>query len=104
VFFAGGYRAAQAAQPTSVIDIYDNTNQSWSTANLNKPANLSGIASMGQRLLFVGRFDVDVYDATTDTWSIFYLSPINFSDLSLVNSAGGNVYIVNRKMVWRVEL
>jgi N-acetylneuraminic acid mutarotase len=89
ILFAGGY------SPTSLnnlglssrVDIYDISTNTWSTTELREDGKfLLGItiASVGNKILFAGGFDimlgeistsrVDIYDVSTKTWSSNELS------------------------------
>jgi hypothetical protein len=100
VFFAGG---GFYPDFTDIVDIYDNATQTWSVDHLSKPEALTGIAALGQKLLFFSYNHVDIYDSGLNTWSLADL-PHSFSDGTVINSAGGNVYITEGKEVWRVQL
>ena len=46
---------------------------------------------------------MDIYDESTDTWSIADL-PVSFSwDTSTIIAAGGNIYATDGERVWHVE-
>lgn len=81
VFFAGGVVSGAAS---SLVDIYDGSTNTWSTANLSLARFAIGVAAAGTKILFAGgstyntgvfNFNevpsnvVDIYDASTNTWS-----------------------------------
>ena len=80
IVFAGGYAAAGlGALPSTRVDIYDITTNTWSTFELSKNNRYDmGVASVGNKILFAGGSDwhgdsctsrVDIYDALSNTWS-----------------------------------
>jgi hypothetical protein len=73
----------------STVDIYDVTTNSWSTAQLSEPRSFIGAAVAGNKVFFAGgdintdislggvpfpSNRVDIYDLSTNTWSIAQLS------------------------------
>jgi hypothetical protein len=89
ILFAGGY-SANEVNGTSRVDIYDIATNTWSTAELSKPGyNIIAIAA-GNKIFFAGGgygtylpngnnnptgySTVDIYDASTNTWSVTSLS------------------------------
>jgi hypothetical protein len=84
IFFAGGYTSGDAA--TNRVDIYNATTNTWSTAELSEARVSPAAASAGNKIFFGGGCPldgglcetpssrVDVYDATTNTWSATELS------------------------------
>jgi len=78
LFFAGGYNAGG---PSSRVDIYNLTTNTWSTNELSiaRHTIVTGVA--GDKILFAGGHytndyatRVDIYDLTTNIWSIAELS------------------------------
>lgn len=79
IFFAGGYISSDNA--TSRVDIYDASTNIWSTAELSEARINPAAASAGNKIFFAGGCPlnsglcetpsaiVDVYDASTNTWS-----------------------------------
>ena len=79
LFFAGGYNTAG---PSSRVDIYDLTTNTWSTSELSIARSSIVTAAAGNKVLFAGGYNnnsnytsrVDIYDLSTQTWSIAELS------------------------------
>ena len=86
VFFAGGSTmhdinwAGQDNQPTSKVDIYDLSTQTWSTAALSEARSNISVASLQNRIYFAGGSSpdpnslgvsnrIDIYDNLTGLWS-----------------------------------
>ena len=109
IFFAGG---TDDWFFTSRIDIYDVSSNTWSTAELSKARGRMAVAAIGNRVFFAGGdcFDgdaggtminsvsdvVDIYDISTNTWTVSHLSErrgnLEFAGMSLNNKfyvAGG---------------
>jgi N-acetylneuraminic acid mutarotase len=109
IFFAGG---TDDWFFTSRIDIYDVSSNTWSTAELSKARGRMAVAAIGNRVFFAGGdcFDgdaggtminsvsdvVDIYDISTNTWTVSHLSErrgnLEFAGTSLNNKfyvAGG---------------
>ena len=92
VFFAGGWTASccdgddYPANPSSRIDIYDNATNTWTTAELSEARFDIAATANGNKVLFAGGYyygspllfptsnRVDIYDASTNSWSISALS------------------------------
>jgi N-acetylneuraminic acid mutarotase len=89
ILFAGGYSATDI-NGTSRVDIYDIARNTWSTAELSQPRYDITAVAAGNKILFaggghgtnlpggnqnpVGKTVVDIYDASTNTWSVTVLS------------------------------
>jgi hypothetical protein len=66
----------------SVVDIYDISTQTWTTANLSEARGGMAYAVAGNKAFFAGGYNgagevsdaVDIYDAETDTWTTETLS------------------------------
>ena len=109
IFFAGG---TDDWFYTSRIDIYDVSSNAWSTAELSKARGRMAVAAIGNKVFFAGGdcFDgvaggtminsvsdvVDIYDMSTNTWTVSHLSErrgsLEFAGTSLNNKfyvAGG---------------
>ena len=92
ILFAGGLLSSGMA--SSTVDIYDLTNQSWSTAQLSVGRFLMAAISFGNKIYFAGGVisntnynytlssRIDIYDVTSNTWSIAELSEPR-SDMSV---------------------
>lgn len=81
ILFAGGYQPGQPWPPTSRVDIYDATTNTWSTAQLSLPRSFLATAVLGSKVFFAGGYAggspssrVDIYDAVTGTWTTKDLS------------------------------
>jgi hypothetical protein len=85
ILFAGGYSTAEP-NGSSRVDIYDIASNTWSTTELSQPRyDITAIAA-GNKIFFAGgdygthlpggtqnsvsKSVVDVYDASTSTWSV----------------------------------
>src|SRR5436190_14223309 len=109
IFFAGG---TDDWFFTSRIDIYDVSSNTWSTAELSKARGRMAVAAIGNKVFFAGGdcFDgadggtminsvsdvVDIYDMSTNAWTVSHLSErrgsLEFAGTSLNNKfyvAGG---------------
>jgi hypothetical protein len=109
IFFAGG---TDDWFFTSRIDIYDVSSNTWSTAELSKARGRMAVAAIGNKVFFAGGdcFDevgggrfinsvsdvVDIYDISTNNWTVSHLSErrgnLEFAGMSLNNKfyvAGG---------------
>ncbi len=116
VFFAGGTTGDPyndfGTQSYSTVDIYDASNNSWSTTHLTQARSGMAAASVGNKVFFAGGFGpftignttffgynfytVDIYDLTTNTWSAATLSEakVGMSAVTFNNKiyfAGGEV-------------
>lgn len=89
ILFAGGASPAPQACGMATVDIYDTATGSWATAQLSEARLNAGVAVLGNRIFFGGgivpsingstcaiwnfMFDrssaVDIYDASSNTWS-----------------------------------
>ena len=89
VLFAGGWNLSSTVtigEATSRVDIYDIVTHNWSTAELSVARINMGVAVSGNKIFFAGGYDtdgaaflwkynnVDIYDASTNTWSVDSLS------------------------------
>ncbi|MEO6219503.1 MAG: kelch repeat-containing protein, partial [Ginsengibacter sp.] len=97
IFFAGGEKDPWGYSPTSGtitsrVDIYDASNNSWSTAELSTARAGIAASSVGSKVLFVGGYSnvVDIYDNSTNTWSTSSLSEAR-SGIS-ATTAGNKIY------------
>ncbi|KAA9040849.1 hypothetical protein FW778_02065 [Ginsengibacter hankyongi] len=83
ILFAGGYIPGT---PSSRVDIFDITTNSWTTAELSQAREGLTTAVLGNKIFFAGNYDlaedgvshgsshVDIYDAISDTWTTAELS------------------------------
>ena len=111
IVFAGGV-SADEPYGSSKVDIYDMITQTWSTANLSVPRFYITAIAAGNKILFAGGFSgeigdleyyhstVDIYDATTNTWSVDSMNKrcYGMSAATVGNKvlfAGGYVQFVN---------
>ena len=116
IFFAGGINGDEAVY---TIDIYDISLNNWTTAQLSVPRWLVVTATCGNKIFFAGGYNsdgmtfaayyntVDVYDASTNSWSVISLSEgkYNVAATSLGNKvffAGG--YLGSFQMSKKVEI
>lgn len=82
ILFAGGQR--ETTGYSSRVDIYDITNNTWSTTELSSSDRMGmAAATVGSKVLFAGGMEhntgiqtsrVDIYDAATNSWSQAELS------------------------------
>ena len=79
--FAGGYVSGNTY--SNVVDIYDSSTNTWSTATLSQARRLLSATTVGTKAIFAGggvaTFPytsnvVDIYDASNGTWSTATLS------------------------------
>jgi hypothetical protein len=107
LFFAGGTTppVSPGPHPTSMVDIYDVSTNTWSTAQLSQARwGLTAVA-MGNKVYFAGgtaqsgtgvklTSRMDIYDLANDTWSTMELpKPGWYSSIATNNAlyfAGGN--------------
>ena len=96
IVFAGGSNGLGTY--TSRVDIFDVTNNSWSTAELSQPRSGITAAVLGNKVFFAGGWAdsqtglssrVDIYDAVTNTWRTAELSS-GGSDMAAA-SAGNKI-------------
>jgi N-acetylneuraminic acid mutarotase len=87
VFFAGG-ATDEGWDQTNKVDIYDISDHSWSVAELSEGKIGAGTVIAGNKLYFAGGWNylsgfdnpmiplksVDIYDASTDSWSVANLN------------------------------
>jgi hypothetical protein len=79
VIFAGGFGASGAS---NVVDIYDETTNSWTTTTLSQPRAWLAAATVGTKVFFAGGYQsssgesnvIDIYDISTGTWTTAALS------------------------------
>lgn len=105
IAFAGGvYMSTLTWEivPTRKVDIYDNVAGIWSTAMLSVARQDISSASVGSKMIFAGGWTyatsgavilkdkVDIYDATTNTWSTANLSTPRYG--MKVSVIGSKVY------------
>ena len=91
--FAGGYTAGSV--PNSVVDIYNTSTGTWSTATLSEARWDCPATSAGNEAFFGGGYTtgsvrssvVDIYDASSNTWSTTVLSQPR---AALAAAAAGN--------------
>jgi hypothetical protein len=71
--------------------------------HLSRATILAGPVSVSQKVLFFRDKLVDIYDASSNNWSIALISD-SFSNPSAIISAGNNLYATNGDRVWRLQL
>ncbi len=83
IVFAGGGCYCVNDTFTARVDIYDITQQTWSTAQLSEARNNISAVAAGEKIFFAGGevgdgtwpvTTVDIYNATTNEWSTSQLS------------------------------
>jgi len=112
IFFAGGfeYTGFQNGFVSNKVDIYDVSSNSWSVGigTLSEARCSPVVASVGNKILFASGSNscgwgsisgrVDIYDATTNTWSVSALSETREGISSIVIDdkvffVGGTIWI-----------
>ena len=89
VLFAGGTSWETSASghstwvTSNVVDIYDNTTNSWTTASLSESRSDLTATTAGSKIYFAGGYAgpfinnispaIDIFDASTNSWSVSYL-------------------------------
>jgi hypothetical protein len=82
ILFAGGHNSLQTI-PSSVVDIYDISTQTWSTTQLSIARYGIAAIAAGNKVYFAGGRSlsldspssrIDIYDVVSNTWSIAQLS------------------------------
>ena len=105
IIFAGGVPVPSGPGPnfSSTVNIYDITNNSWSTSSLSQARTGITVATMGSKVFFAGGTGflpsnsigltsrVDVYDVATDTWSVMEMP---HADGLLASLASGNKLVI----------
>ncbi|HEY5772556.1 MAG TPA: PKD domain-containing protein [Chitinophagaceae bacterium] len=97
IVFAGGSANEQQGCATARVDIYDISTGIWTMAQLSKARESMGVAVLGNKIFFAGgivprvgppygcyitncgdtrRSEIDIYDASTNTWSTAQLSNV----------------------------
>jgi len=103
IFFAGGELADGVL--SNRVDIYDYSTKTWSIDTLSVARPFAGAASVCGKVYFVGGMtintqtyqiigdfdEIDIYDETTDSWSVEYL-PYNLFAHSTI-STGDQLFI-----------
>jgi hypothetical protein len=97
ILFAGGsFISGGFYIPSSKIDIYDLTTQTWSTAELSEARYLIAAVASGNKIFFGGgetgdgtdpTKTVDIYDVSTNMWST---SSLSLAGHSIAAAAVGN--------------
>jgi N-acetylneuraminic acid mutarotase len=99
VFFAGGFGYPNGGNwgEFNTVDIYDNSNDSWSTATLSEARMDITATTAGNKIYFAGgRTDfnasktIDIYDAATNSWSVSSLQQPRTGMASI--AAGGKIF------------
>ena len=107
ILFAGGFLASSLIPEKSRVDIYDFSNNTWSTAELSEARYDMGVAVHQNKIFFAGgtyssssllelrTWRIDIYNAATNLWTIDSLSvarpPIGASVGDKVIFAGGGL-------------
>lgn len=108
ILFAGGYLASSGIPEKSRVDIYDLSNNTWSTAELSEGRYDMGVAVHQNKIFFAGGFKhtpsqvalptarIDIYNTSTNSWTIDSLTiarpPIGASVEDKVIFAGGGIW------------
>ena len=83
ILFAGGFTGPSGPPmygASSRVDIYDASNNNWSTAELSLTRFAMGTTTLGDKIYFAGGHNgnlcsrVDIYDASNNNWSTAELS------------------------------
>jgi hypothetical protein len=86
IVFAGGHKTDSYWEPSSRVDIYDMITQKWTTAELSVPRYGMATVVAGNKIFFAGGaiYDdadnwvsysaVDIYDVSTNSWSVAALT------------------------------
>ncbi len=80
ILFGGGLNSSSV--PSSTVDIYDITTQTWSIAQLSVPRTNMGVIASGNKIYFAGGYSsklavssrIDIYDAASNSWATTELS------------------------------
>jgi len=103
VLFAGGFGYPDGNNwgEFNIVDIYNNSNDSWSIATLSQARMDIAATSAGNKVYFAGGRNgmnvsktIDIYDAATNSWSVSSLQQprtdmANIADNSKIFWAGG---------------
>jgi outer membrane lipoprotein-sorting protein len=65
--FAGGYIGNNTY--SDEVDIYNFSTNTWSSAKLSKAESKTNI-TLGNKIVFIGKTVIDVYDAAANTWTV----------------------------------
>ena len=86
IVFAGAASYGGQTTPSTRVDIYDITTNSWSMAELSVARQDFAVVASGNKIFFAGGWEgnwwdfpvmftnVDIYDAATNSWSVKHLS------------------------------
>jgi hypothetical protein len=92
VFAGGGSDINGNYVPTNLVDIYNLTTKTWSTAQLSRKDFQNAIPA-GNRILFTGsEGNIDVYDAAANTWSVLSSNPAAGRFLHSIAVLGNKVF------------
>jgi N-acetylneuraminic acid mutarotase len=101
--YAVGGNDSTAAGISTVVEVYDTTQKTWSTtASMLSPRSGFAAASVGGKLHVLGGFDSsstalathDVYDPTTNKWSSLAPLPTARANLAAVTGTDGLIYAI----------
>ena len=108
ILFAGGFLASSVIPEKSRVDIYDFSTNTWSTAELSEARYDMGVAVHQNKIFFAGgtyssssllalpSWRIDVYNTSTNSWTIDSLSvarpPVGASVADKVIFAGGGLW------------
>jgi hypothetical protein len=93
IVYAGGWKGVYCQmnyyKASSAVDIYDRNSHTWTTGQLSNDRGDIAVASLGNKIFFAGGVswdnyqslqwsgsydNVDIYDASNNTWSVAHLS------------------------------
>jgi hypothetical protein len=119
VVYAGGWNGVYCQmnyfKSSSVVDIYDRNSSTWTTTQLSNSRGDIAVASVGNKIFFAGGVNwdnyqsvqwngsydnVDIYNASNNTWSVAHLSKARESICAVVVGnkvifAGGTYFTRN---------
>ena len=101
VYIAGGATALNSLGPITVtgsVEIYDVSNESWTTMELSEPRSQLAVAELSGKLYFAGGWNdagepsdvIDIYDVANDSWMKEKLSIPRIGPA--VGSLNGKIY------------
>ena len=108
VLFAGGFGYPDGSNwgEFNTVDIYDNSNNSWSTATLSQARMDITATTAGSKIYFAGGFigginaskTIDIYDVVTNSWSVSSLQQPRTWMASIF--AGGKIFWAGGANIW----
>jgi hypothetical protein len=100
IVFAGGFLGLTEPNSSAAVDIFDVSNQQWTTATLPVPCDNPAVASIGNQAVFAMGGEgvnpasdlVEIYHADTGTWTESHL-PHPVSELSVATSGDKAIFV-----------